>query len=75
MFNLCPLAGPQTGHVDDILSKLPVWNVENISLCFYFNPDHCYSIYFDVKQLLVNLCVKRQYIIYIKCQNMHCTHT
>ena len=39
--------------------------------------DHCYSIHFDVKQLLVNLCVQRQYNIPTKhsCQNMHCTHT
>ena len=70
-----PLAGPQIGQVDDILSKLLVWNVKKNCLSFYFNPDHCNSIHFDVKQLYLNLCVQRQYIIYIKCQNMHCTHT
>ena len=57
-FVILPLAGSKTGQVDDILSKLSVWNLKKNCLGFYFNPDHCYSIYFDAKQLLVNLCVQ-----------------
>ena len=67
-------AGSQTCQ-RDILSKVPVWNVKKNCLGFYFNPNHCYSIHFDVAQLFLKMCVQRQYIISIKCQNIHCTHT